>query len=84
MQMAQVILPFHYFIELRFNFFLFFLELVSVDGAIRVVSDEFSISLLNPSSELYKFKEDKYSKMVSALKNEREKGAKKFSFACCS
>ncbi len=38
--------------------------MLSVDGAIRVVSDEFSISLLNPTSELYKVKADKYSKLV--------------------
>ena len=41
------------------------LDLVSVDGAIRVVSDEFSVSLLNPTSELYRSKAEKYSKMVS-------------------
>ena len=42
-----------------------FLELFSIDGAIRVISDDFSISLLNPESELYKYKADKYENMVS-------------------
>ena len=41
------------------------LELFSIDGAIRVISDDFSISLLNPESELYKYKADKYENMVS-------------------
>ena len=49
----------------RFFFLLFFLELFSIDGAIRVISDDFSISLLNPESELYKYKADKYENMVS-------------------
>jgi hypothetical protein len=40
------------------------LDIISVDGAIRVVSDEFSISLLNPGSDAYKNKAEKYSKMV--------------------
>jgi len=39
-------------------------ELLSVDGAIRVVSDDFSIALLNPSSELYKTKAEKYTNLV--------------------
>ena len=39
-------------------------DLISVEGSIRVISDEFSISLLNPESEAYRFKETKYSKMV--------------------
>ncbi len=42
----------------------YFSVLVSVDGAIRIVSDEFSVALLNPSSELYRRKDEKYSKMV--------------------
>ena len=41
-----------------------FLELYSIDGAIRVISDEFSISLLNPESELYQYTSDKYMNMV--------------------
>ena len=40
-------------------------DLISVEGSIRVISDEFSISLLNPESEAYRFKEQKYSKMVN-------------------
>ena len=42
-------------------------ELFSIDGAIRVISDDFSISLLNPESELYKYKADKYENMVSSF-----------------
>ena len=42
---------------------------ISVEGLIRVISDEFSISLLNPESEAYRFKEQKYSKMVSLSLN---------------
>ena len=49
----------------NWRFFLHFLELFSIDGAIRVISDDFSISLLNPESELYKYKADKYENMVS-------------------
>ena len=30
-----------------------------------MISDDFSISLLNPESELYKYKADKYENMVS-------------------
>ena len=48
-----------------FNFSFLILELYSIDGAIRVISDDFSISLLNPESELYKNTADKYSNMVS-------------------
>ena len=40
-------------------------EYLSIDGAIRVISDDFSISLLNPDSELYRYKADKYASMVS-------------------
>ena len=39
-------------------------EYLSIDGAIRVISDDFSISLLNPDSELYRYKADKYASMV--------------------
>ena len=48
-----------------FDDFFSILELFSIDGAIRVISDDFSISLLNPESELYKYKADKYENMVS-------------------
>ena len=48
-----------------FDEFFSILELFSIDGAIRVISDDFSISLLNPESELYKYKADKYENMVS-------------------
>ena len=41
-----------------------FPELYSIDGAIRVISDDFSIALLNPDSELYQYKAEKYTKMV--------------------
>ena len=47
--------------------FTLFSELFSIDGAIRVISDDFSISLLNPESELYKYKADKYENMVSTF-----------------
>ena len=47
------------------NFFYSFIaEYLSIDGAIRVISDDFSISLLNPDSELYRYKADKYATMV--------------------
>ena len=42
-------------------------EYLSIDGAIRVISDDFSISLLNPDSELYRYKADKYASMVSKI-----------------
>lgn len=29
-----------------------------------MISDDFSISLLNPESDLYRYKSDKYAKMV--------------------
>ena len=45
---------------------LHYLDLVSLDGAFRVVSDDFSISLLNPVSEEYQLKADKYQDMVSS------------------
>ena len=47
------------------SFFFVHSDLISVEGSIRVISDEFSISLLNPESEAYRFKEQKYSKMVN-------------------
>ena len=45
-------------------FYSCFTEYLSIDGAIRVISDDFSISLLNPDSELYRYKADKYATMV--------------------
>ena len=45
-------------------FYSFIAEYLSIDGAIRVISDDFSISLLNPDSELYRYKADKYATMV--------------------
>lgn len=39
--------------------------MVSVDGSVRVVSDDFSISLLNPESDAYRYKQQKYLDMVS-------------------
>ena len=50
-----------------FHSFFVHSDLISVEGSIRVISDEFSISLLNPESEAYRFKEQKYSKMVNQL-----------------
>ena len=41
-----------------------FLDTISIDGAIRVLSDEFSIALLNPEQEAYHEKAEKYSNMV--------------------
>ena len=41
-----------------------FLDLISFDGSIRVVSDEFSISLLNPDSAIYRYKAKKYKSLV--------------------
>ena len=43
-------------------------DLMSVDGTIRVLSDQFSITLLNPELEAYRLKADKYSQMVRATK----------------
>ncbi len=56
---------------LEYTFFLSFspAELISVDGSIRVTSDEFSVSLLNPQSDAYRQKALKYSQKV-APKNE--------------
>ena len=48
-------------------YFMFFIEYLSIDGAMRVISDDFSISLLNPDSELYRYKADKYASMVRLL-----------------
>ena len=45
--------------------FRYLVELVSVDGAFRVISEEFSISLLNPESDTYRRKAQKYSQMVT-------------------
>ena len=39
-------------------------DLVSLDGAIRVVSEEFSLSLLNPSSLDYKKQEEKFTNIL--------------------
>lgn len=43
----------------------FLTDLISVDGSIRVTSDEFSISLLSPESDIYQTKAQKYSQLVS-------------------
>ena len=40
-------------------------DLVSIDGAFRVVSEDFSLSLLNPSSLDYKEQEEKYTRILS-------------------
>ena len=45
-----------------------FTDLISVDGSIRVTSDEFAISLLNPESDAYRVKAQKYTQMVSETK----------------
>ena len=55
-----------YACQYRFLFYVF-IEYLSIDGAMRVISDDFSISLLNPDSELYKYKADKYASMVRIL-----------------
>jgi len=39
-------------------------DLVSIDGAFRVVSDDFSLSLLNPSSDTYQENSLKYKEMI--------------------
>ena len=51
------------FISCSFSFFPP-ADLISVDGSIRVTSDEFAVSLLNPKSEAYMEKAQKYSSMV--------------------
>ena len=43
---------------------LFLQDTISIDGAIRVLSDEFSIALLNPELPPYHEKAEKYSHMV--------------------
>ncbi len=45
-------------------FFFFQADLISVDGSIRVLSDDFSVSLLNPQSDAYRQKALKYSQKV--------------------
>ena len=40
-------------------------DLVSIDGAFRVVSEDFSLSLLNPSSIDYKEQEEKFTRILS-------------------
>ena len=55
-----------YACQYRFLFYVF-IEYLSIDGAMRVISDDFSISLLNPDSELYRYKADKYASMVRLL-----------------
>ena len=49
---------------------LFLQDTISIDGAIRVLSDEFSIALLNPELPPYHEKAEKYSHMVRFLKIE--------------
>ena len=44
---------------------IFLLDTISIDGAIRVISDEFSNALLNPEQQAYIDKAEKYSFMVS-------------------
>ena len=39
-------------------------DTISIDSAIRVLSDEFSNALLNPEQQAYREKADKYSAMV--------------------
>ena len=39
-------------------------DLVSIDGAFRVVSEDFSLSLLNPASLDYKEQEDKFTNIL--------------------
>ena len=39
-------------------------NLMSVDGTIRVLSDQFSVTLLNPELEAYRTKADKYTGLV--------------------
>ena len=51
----------HVLNNLRF----FIQDTISIDGAIRVLSDEFSIALLNPEQPAYREKAEKYSFMVS-------------------
>ena len=46
---------------------LYILDTVSIDGAIRVLSDEFSIELINPEQEAYRVKAKKYTDMVSYM-----------------
>ena len=41
-------------------------NVLSVDGTMRVVSDEFSINLLNPEQEAYRSKANKYNRLVSS------------------
>ena len=38
---------------------------ISIDGAFRVVSDDFSLSLLNPLSPVYRENSEKYSEMIA-------------------
>ena len=42
----------------------YILDTISIDGAIRVLSDEFSNALLNPEQQAYREKADKYTAMV--------------------
>ena len=42
-------------------------NLMSVDGTIRVLSDQFSVTLLNPELEAYRTKADKYTSLVRPL-----------------
>ena len=51
----------HVLYNLRF----FIQDTISIDGAIRVLSDEFSIALLNPEQPAYREKAEKYSFMVN-------------------
>ena len=49
--------------------FFFIQDTISIDGAIRVLSDEFSIALLNPEQPAYREKAEKYSFMVNYKTN---------------
>ena len=51
-------------VSLHFLVFSISTDLISLDGSIRVTSDEFTISLLSPDSEAYRRKAQKYSRMV--------------------
>ena len=42
-------------------------DLVSIDGAFRVVSEDFSLSLLNPLSETYQEDSKKYREMIKGV-----------------